>query len=40
MNFAGRPEYVDLPEAEDVLTGEKTGGRAQLPLYGVRILRR
>lgn len=40
MNFSGRPATVDLPAAEDVLTGEAVEGTVELSTYGVRILKR
>ncbi len=39
MNFAGTPVEVALPEGTDLLTGERTGGRAALPVNGFRIIR-
>ena len=40
QNFSGRPVQIDLPPSADVLTGETVSGSVQLPVCGVRILKR
>ena len=39
MNFSGAAAVVTLPEGEDVLSGERTGGEATLPVNGLKVIR-
>lgn len=38
MNFSGEERPVALPEGHDLISGEKTGGEAVLPVAGVRVI--
>ena len=39
MNFARRPVALSLPAGTDALTGEKVGGRTEIGVNGVRVIR-
>ena len=39
MNFARRPVALSLPAGIDALTGEKVGGRTEIEVNGIRVIR-